>query len=57
MAKLLCSCLCLFDVIVDLHVMDRKKKPWKVKVDHVIKANLIHNFYLLYVVEAFISLN
>ena len=57
MAKLLCSCLCLFDVIVDLHVMDRKKKPWKVKVDHVIKANLIHSFYLLYIVEAFITLN
>ena len=34
-ANLLCSCLCLFDTIVELHVVDEKiiHPHWKVKAN------------------------
>jgi hypothetical protein len=59
-AKLLCSCLCLFDVIVDLHAMDEKafndflirKSKW-ISIGN--KGLLIHDYCFPYVVEAFLS--
>lgn len=60
--KLLCSCLCVFDVVVELHAMDEKMfndfliGKWKWFL-YVIKAYLINALYFVYVVEAFITLN
>ena len=56
-AKLLCSCLCVFVAINDLHAMDKKMfNIWKVKFYFISnKAYLIHDF--AYEVEAFITLN
>ena len=61
-AKLLCSCLCLIDVIVELHVVFEKvfndfvieRQKWIV---YVKKAYMIHDLYFVHVVEAFIILN
>jgi hypothetical protein len=58
--KLLCSCLCLLDAIIDLHAMDEKifndffigKGKWVLYV-----INLISFLYFVYVVEAFITLH
>ena len=55
-------CCCLFDVIVELHDVDEnlfndfliKELAW---ILHVIKAYLIHDLQVVYVVEAFITLN
>ena len=60
-AKLMCSCLCLFDAIIELHVMDEsifnefliRKRMW---ILHVIYAYLINDL-CEYVVRAFIKLN
>ena len=60
--NILCSYLCLFDAIIELHIMDVKtfngflieKWKWILKV---IKTYLICDFYLFFVVDAFITLN
>ena len=57
----MCSCLCLFDAIIELHVMDEsifnefliRKRMW---ILHVIYAYLINDL-CEYVVRAFIKLN
>ena len=54
MAKLLCSCLCLFDAIVELHVVDEKMI---FDVIYIYIYILMHCFYFVIVVEAFITLN
>ena len=61
-AKFLCSCLCLFDAIVVLHVVYEKMfndfliahGKW---ILYVIKVYIIHDLNFVYVVEAFITLN
>ena len=61
-AKLLCSCLHLFDVVIELHPVDENmfndfligKWMW---IEYVIKACLLHDMYYVYVVEAFITLH
>ena len=61
MAKVLCSCLCLFDAIGELHAMDERSTmtlSLKVRVDlYVMKAYFNYDLYFVYVVEAFITLN
>ena len=53
-------CLCLFDVINELHVMDERMLnefligKW---ILYVIKACLIHDVYLVYLVETCITSN
>ena len=61
-AKLLCSCLCLFDTIIELHTMDGKMFNdlfhWKVKVEFECNKDLFNpRFVFFYVVETFITLN
>ena len=62
MAKLLYSCLCLFYAIIESHVIDEKMfndfliGKWK-WILLVIKAYLIHDFHIIYVLEVFIILN
>ena len=52
----------LFDTIVELHAMDDKTlngfliEKWKC-ILRELKAHLIHELYVVYVVEAFIILN
>ena len=58
-AKLLCFCLCLFDIIVELYAMDEKyfvlgKWKWN---SCVIKAYLIQDMCFVYVAEAITTLN
>ena len=56
----LCSCLSLFDAIVELHAMDAimlekfciGKQEWML---HVIEAYLVYDLYFLYLVGAFIT--
>ena len=65
-AKLLCFCLCLFNVIVELHAMDNIyiyiyiymifSLENESEFSYVIKVHLIRELYLVYVVEAFILL-
>ena len=60
-AKFLCSCLYLFDTIVQLHAIDGNHSiTLSLESERNLmcnKANLIHDFCYVYVVEAFITLN
>ena len=59
MAKLLGSCLSLFDTIIESHAMDQNDLfRWKVEEDFMCnKSYLIHDINFVYVVETFITLN
>ena len=60
--KLLCSCLCLFDIIIELHGMDEKNVQW---LSHWkwkwillgIMVYIVHYFYFVYVLEHVTKLN
>ena len=62
MAKLLCSYLCLFDTIIELHAMDEKHSmTFSSKSESGFICNkipcLIHDIKFVNVVETFITLN
>ena len=55
---LLCYCLCLFHIIVELHAMDENNHfigKWK-WILCVVNAFFIHDIYFVYLVETFITL-
>lgn len=51
MSKLLCSNLCLFGAIIELHAMDEDllNCHWKMKVEFICNKGLFESYFIFYI--------